>query len=98
MNLLYSNCVPNLTYAADVVEFSSNDMRTCNIALNDAIRRIYSYNRWESTRSLRQDLGFPNVYEIFSKRSKSFLEANLQSSNCVIARLVQIFQIEFIDK
>ena len=70
MNLLYSNCLPCLTYASDVVEFSCAEMRQCNVALNDAIRRIYSYNRWESTRMLRQQLGFQNVNKIFSKRVK----------------------------
>ena len=65
MNLLYSNCVPILTYGAEVVEFSNTDMRDCNTAINDAIRKIYSYNRWESTRFLRENLGFPSIYNFY---------------------------------
>ena len=54
MKLLYSNCVPNLTYCAEVKELTSSDMNRSNVALNDSIRRIFSYNRWECTRYLRQ--------------------------------------------
>ena len=85
MNLLYSNCVPILSYGAETVEFSSKDLRDCNTAINDAIRKIYSYNRWESTRLLRQSLGFPSIYEIFCRRSKAFLNNNLRSRNEVLS-------------
>ena len=60
MHLLYSICVPALTYAADVKVFSSAEMNSCNVALNNAIRRIISFQRWESTRSLRQQLNLQN--------------------------------------
>ena len=54
MKLLYSVCVPSLTYCAEVKDLSSSDMHACNVALNNSIRHIFSYNRWESTRHLRQ--------------------------------------------
>ena len=38
MFLLYTICVPTLTYAADVKVFKHGDMHKCNVALNDAIR------------------------------------------------------------
>ena len=41
MKLLYSMCVPIISYAAEVKFFKSSDMHTCNVALNDAIRRIF---------------------------------------------------------
>ena len=66
MNFLYSHCVPCLTYCADVKELTSGEMHKCNVALND------SYNRWESTRSLRKSLKFPNIVEIFYSRKQSF--------------------------
>ena len=74
MNLLYSICVPNLTYCAEVKDLSSANMHKCNVALNDSIRLIFTYNRWESTRHLRQQLNFPNIYEIFHSRKCRFLE------------------------
>ena len=87
MNLLFSNCVPCLTYAAEVVDYGSSEMHAFNVAVNDSIRRIYSYNRWESTRSLRQQLGFPNVYEVFESRKRSFLAKNSEIQNHVIREL-----------
>ena len=87
MNLLYSMCVPILTYASEVKVFKYADMHSCNVALNDAIRRIFSYHRWESPRQLREQLNFPSLYDIFHTRSALFLEKCQKSSNEVIAYL-----------
>ena len=97
MNLLYSNCVPILTYGAETVEFSNSDMRDCNTAINDAIRKIYSYNRWESTRFLRESLGFPSIYEIFRRRSEKFINGNLHSLNDTLLRTTVVYLLEQID-
>ena len=43
-----------------------------DVALNAAIRRIFSYNQWESIRVLRDSMGYSSVTEIFVKRKKSF--------------------------
>ena len=72
MKLLYSFSVPILTYAAEVKQFSYNDMNECNIALNDSIRRIFSYNRWESIRYLRTQFGYQDLYTIFAIRRRNF--------------------------
>ena len=98
MNLLYSNCVPILSNAAEVVEFSTSELRDCNTAINNTIRRIYSYQRWESTRCLRTSLGFPSIYEIFSRRSQNFLKGNLHSRNDVIKESTSLFLSERIEE
>ena len=87
MKLLYSMCVPILSYAAEVKLFKYSEMHSCNVALNDAIRRIFSFNRWESPRELRQQLSLPNLYEIFSLRKTKFEEVCRNSSNSIIAYL-----------
>ena len=84
MNLLYSHCVPNLTYCAEVKEFSSSCLSKCNVALNDSIRYIFSYNRWESTRYLRQQLNLPNIVEIFHSRRRCFMKRNSESESSII--------------
>ena len=81
-------------FAAEAIEFSSGEMRDCNTALNDAIRRIYGYHRWESIRSLRLQLGFPNVYEAFQKRFDAFILRNLESANSVVAKTTALFVAE----
>ena len=52
MMLLYSFSIPILTYACEVKFFSSSEMLDCHIAVNDSIRRIFSFHRWESIRHL----------------------------------------------
>ena len=35
LQLLYSNCIPTLTYASNVKEYPSRQMQNCNTAVND---------------------------------------------------------------
>ena len=88
MHLLYSNCVPNITYAAEVKSLSNTDMHKCNVALNDSIRRIFTYNRWESTRQLRLELGYPNIVEIFDSRRRRFFKRGCESRNEVVRSIM----------
>ena len=72
LQLLYSNCVPILSYATEVKQFSYSDMYDCHVALNDAIRRVFGYNRWESIRELRKEFRYDDLYSIFAKRRRKF--------------------------
>ena len=45
LKLLYSNCVPVMTYACEVRIHSSREMMTMDVALNDCIRKIFSCDR-----------------------------------------------------
>ena len=91
MKLLYSNCVPILTYGAEVRNLSNGDMQTYNVALNDSIRRIFSFNRWESTRFLRQELeSYQNITEIFQSRTSNFLTKSKTSRNSVIKAMANL--------
>ena len=49
----YSICVPHLTYSCEIISYTSRQMQPLNVAMNDSIRRIFGYNRWESVRHLR---------------------------------------------
>ena len=84
MHLLYTNCVPTLTYASSVKSFSSKDMADCTTALNDAIRKIFSFNRWESVRVLRTNFGYKSLVEIFAIASKKFLASLPHHDNSII--------------
>ena len=78
LKLLYSMCIPNMTYASDVLQYSSKQMQSMNVALNDCFRRIFGYNRWESVRFLRLSFGYPSLTDTFHKQSRRF-EARLPS-------------------
>ena len=87
MQLLYTNCVSILTYGCAAKEFSASEMSSCNTAINMAIRKIFSYSRWESVRLLRQMSGFDSIYEIFEKAKSKFIRLASCSSNGIIKHL-----------
>ena len=72
MKLLYNICVPIVTNACEVTTYSGKEMESLHVAVNDAIRRIFSYNRWESIKTLRESLGYLSVTEIFAKKKRNF--------------------------
>ena len=72
MKLLFAICVPNLTYACEVLNYSNAQFQPMNVAINDCIRKIFGHNRWESVRFLRQELGYPSLTDIFRSRARKF--------------------------
>ena len=43
MQLLYSNCVPKLTYGAAVKDLTAAEKHKYNVAVNNAVRRIFGF-------------------------------------------------------
>ena len=87
MKLLYTNCVPIITYSCAVREFSAADMYRCHVAVNNAIRRIYSFATWQSIRDIRIENGYKSIYEIFALAKAKFLNSALTSTNQTVAYL-----------
>ena len=87
MKLLYSACVPIITYASDVITFPCKEMRSLHVAVNDAIRKIFSYHRWESIRTLRESLGYLSITDIFAKRKRIFENHVPQVGNALLSFL-----------
>ena len=71
-------------------EFSAKEMTSCTVALNDAIRKIVSFQRWESVRSLRESFGYKSLYDIFAISRKKFHESLQSHSNCTLKTLAAI--------
>ena len=90
MKLLYDVCVPNLTYACEVTDFLCVDKTPLHVAVNDAIRRIFSYNRWESIRKLRKAAGYLCLTEIYAKRKMIFEQRLSKVGNSFLTKLSQI--------
>ena len=87
MRLLYSNCVPALTYACEVKVHESRDMMRMDVAVNDSIRKIFGFQRWESTRSLRQSYGYDSICETYAKRRQKFLKNIRLTKNPILILL-----------
>ena len=62
-------------------------MHECHVALNDAIRRVFGYNRWESIRFLRSKFGYRDLYTIFANRRNNFDSKLPQMKNQTIKSL-----------
>ena len=73
LSLVYSNCVPILTYACAVKQYTSSDMSDCNVAINNACRRIFGFKQWQSIRVLREIFDFKSLYIIFKETQDKFL-------------------------
>ena len=87
MHLLFSNCVPILSHACAIKEFSSRELLDCNTAVNDAIRKIFSFHRWESVRDLRSYFGYKSLTDMFSIAKAKFENALLFHANPVLSSL-----------
>ena len=73
MKLLYSSCVPIMTYTCEANIYTAKQINCLNVALNDGIRRIFGYNRWESIRYLRLSMGYPSMTDICCRRREYFM-------------------------
>ena len=94
LQLLYTNCVPILTYACEVKSFTGREMTRYDVALNDCIRKIFSFHRWESTRELRRSSGYDSLTEIFAKRQRKFLQCLRLTGNPVLVKLRSLTVIQ----
>ena len=90
MKLLYTNCVPIITYACAVREFNAADMRRCHVAINNAIRYIFSFGVWQSIRHIRIEHGFKSIYEIFAIAKAKFQASAKFSYNSIVSHLASI--------
>ena len=94
MMLLHSFSVPILTYASEVKRFSSTEMYDCHVAINDAIRRIFSYDRWESIRTLRRQYGYHDIYTIFAIRRRNFFDKIPLLKSSTLDSLIEVITLE----
>ena len=73
MQLLYSNCVPKLTYGAAIRDLSATEKHRYNVAVNNAIRAIFRFRYWQSIRQLREFFHYDSIEVMFAKARKHFL-------------------------
>ena len=67
MQLLYSNCVPKLTFGSAVKELTSSEMNQFNVAVNTAARRIFGFRQWQSIRQIREVYGYDSVEVLYEQ-------------------------------
>ena len=84
MQLLYSNCVPKLTYGAAVKDLTASEKNQLNVAANSAVRRIFGFRYWQSIRQLREFYGFLSIEQMFEKARLRFRHSLIDHSNDVL--------------
>ena len=89
MHLLYTCCIPILSYASAVKSYPSRQMQNCSTAVNDALWLIFGFNRWESVRSLRESFGYRSLVELFNSSKRKFENSLLSHRNPVIFHLAR---------
>ena len=93
MHLIYSCCIPILSYASPVKGFPLRQMQECSTAINDALR-FNQFNRWESVRSLREQFGYTSLIEIFHISENIFEASLLTHQNTVVRHLARNIKLE----
>ena len=84
MSLIYTNCIPIISYACSVKEYPSSETTDCNTAIDSVIRRIFDLRWRQSVRLLRKISGYKSIYIIFAEAKNKFLTQAETHSNPVV--------------
>ena len=93
MQLLYSNCVPILTYGASVRDLSASEKQQLNVAVNNAVRKIFGFRYWQSIRQLRDFYHFDSIEIMFAKARKRFLTSISNHRNNLLRFLFTLVEV-----
>ena len=86
----YTNCVPILTYACDIKQYSASEMSDCNVSINNAVRRIFGFKDWQSIRTLREIFHLKSIYKIFKIAHDRFIKSCQSNSNPIIRFIASV--------
>ena len=84
MKLLHAVAVPLLTYACEALPITAKQLHEMTVALNDVIRRILSFNRWESVTFLRQTFSYLSVTELIHYQTECFFKLFPRTDNATL--------------
>ena len=90
LKLLYTNCIPMLTYACLMKEFSASGMSCCNVAVNNVFQKSFGLSHWESICGLCQQVGLKSIYEIFKRAHDKFAISCFNHHNPVVSLLARM--------
>ena len=93
MQLLYSNCVPKLTYGAAVRDLSAAEKHQYNVAVNNAVRLIFGFRQWQSIRQLREIYNYDSIEMMFANARKRFLSSVANHSNKLLRSIYMIVEL-----
>ena len=76
-------------------DLSAADKHKYNVAVNNAVRRIFGFRYWQSIRQLREAYNYDSIESVFAKARKRFLISIANHSNEILRFLYQ--RVEVVD-
>ena len=90
LKLLYTNCVSIIICDIGVKRYSGTQKMCCNTAVNHAIRKIFTLQRYQSIRFLRENSNFKSLTELIAITKRKFETSLHLIPNNVIKYLLRI--------
>ena len=90
LHLVRAFCLPLLVYCLGALDLSPGIVNELGVCWNDAFRKIFNYNRWESVKVLQFFCGcldFSHIYDLFRLRFLSTVVTKLPFLNIVVSSL-----------
>jgi DMSO/TMAO reductase YedYZ heme-binding membrane subunit len=75
LQLVRSYCLPLLTYCVGALELTCSAIKALSVCWNDAFRKIFNFNRWESVKHLQYFCGCLDFKHIYDMSRYKFLVA-----------------------
>ena len=94
IQLVKSYCLPLLQYCLGAIELNCSALRQLSIAWNDAFRKIFNYNRWESVKLLIHYCGMIDFVHTFDTVRLNFLHSVCHKFEYV-SDLYNIMELQF---
>ena len=95
MHLLFTNCVPKLTYGAAIKQLNAAETHQYNVALNNAIRRIFGFRRWQSIRQIREIYGYDSI-EVMFANAKDRFHHSLSNHHNDVLKFLSTLEVEVV--
>ena len=80
--------LPIDSYGMEVKEYLARDMNNIHVAINDGVRKIFGWNRWESIRELRNAFGYHSIFVVSAIMKSKFLAGFTEIRNSVLTHLL----------
>ena len=84
---------PKLTYGAAVRDLSAAEKHRYNVAVNNAVRRIFGFRQWQSIRQLRKFYNYNSIEIMFANAHKRFYASVANHSNKLLRSLYMMVEV-----
>jgi len=84
--------MPLITYGCEALNFNGHIIHQLSVCWNNAYRRIFYYNSWESVKALQFYCGRLDFHHVCVKQKLIFLQELCELDNLVVRTCVFVFK------